>query len=125
MKPYLDSDETRVTCDENPPPSATDEQSYDTEKVDPPSLTNKQILFEERIDSYAITNLPNEIIEMILIDAVNSSKNSTETYAILSKTSSRFNDILKRKKDTFIPHIHMKFADSVFDSLLVFAIRSK
>ena len=103
MKPYLDSDETKVTCDENPPPSATDEQPHDTEKVDPPSLTDKQILSEERIDNYAITNLHNEIIEMILVDAVNSSKNSTETYTILLQTCSRFNDILKRKKDALYP----------------------
>ena len=83
MKPYLDSDETKVMCDENPRPCATDEQPHDTEKIDPTSLTDKQILVEERIDNYAITNLPNEIIETILVDAVNSSKNSTETYAIL------------------------------------------
>ena len=52
-----------------------------------------------------------------MVDAVNSSKNSTETYAILSQTCSRFNDILKRKKDALLPQIHMKFPDSVFDSL--------
>ena len=102
MKPYLNSDETKVTCDENPFPSATDEQPHDTEKVDPPSLTDKQILIEERTDNYAITNLPNEIIEMMLVDAVNSTKNSAETYAILSQTCSRFNDILKRKKDPLL-----------------------
>ena len=61
-------------CDENSPPSAIDEQPH-TEKVDPPSLMNKQILTEKKIDNYATTNLPNEIIEMILVDAVNSSKN--------------------------------------------------
>ena len=42
---------------------------------------DKQILVEERIDNYAITNLPNEIIEMILIDVIKSFKNSTETYS--------------------------------------------
>ena len=70
LKPYLESDETKVTYDENPPPSATDEQPHDTEKVDPPSSTDKQVLIEERIDNYAITNLPNEVIEMIFVDAV-------------------------------------------------------
>ena len=39
--------------------------------------------------------LPNEIIQMILFDVRNSFKNSTETYAILSQTRFRFNDILK------------------------------
>ena len=68
LKPRLDSDETKVTCDENSPPSAIEEQSHDTEKVDPPSLTDKQILTEERIDNYAITNLPDEIIEMTLVE---------------------------------------------------------
>ena len=82
LKPYLESDETKITRDENPPPSTTDEQPHVTEKVDPPSLTNKQILIEEKIDNYAVTNLSNEIIEMILVDEVNSSKNSTETYTI-------------------------------------------
>ena len=56
LKPYLDSDETKVTCDENPPPSAVDEQSHDTEKVDPPSLTDKQILTEKRIDNNVIAS---------------------------------------------------------------------
>ena len=74
LKPSLDSYETKVMCDENSPPSAIDEQPH-TEKVDPPSLMNKQILTEKKIDNYATTNLPNEIIEMILVDAVNSSKN--------------------------------------------------
>ena len=57
---------------------------------------------------------------MILVDAVNLSKNSTEAYATLSPTCSRFNDILKRKKNVLLPHIHMKFLDSVFDSLPFF-----
>ena len=52
-------------------------------KVDPPNLTDKQILIKERIETSVITNLPNEVIEMILVDAVKSSKNSTETYVIL------------------------------------------
>ena len=117
LKLYLDSGETKVTCDKNRPPSATDQQPHGTEKVDPPSLTDKQIRIEERIDNYAITNLPSENIEMVLVDAVNSSKNSTETYAILSQTCSRFNDILKQKKDALLPHIHIKFPDSVFESL--------
>ena len=73
-------------CDENPSPSAIGQQAHDTEKVDSPSLTDTQILTEERIDNYAITNLPKEIIEMILVDVVKSSKNSTETYVILSQT---------------------------------------
>ena len=100
-----------------PRPCATDEQPHDTEKVNPPSLTDKQILTEERIDNYAMTNLPNEIIETILVNAINYSKNSTESCAILSQTCSRFKDILKRKKDTCLTHIHMKFPESVFDSL--------
>ena len=52
-----------------------------------------------------------------MVDAANSSKNSTETYAILSQTCSRFNDTFKQKKYALFPHIHMKFPDSVFDSL--------
>ena len=43
------------------------------------SLTDKQIFIEERFDNYAITKMHNEIIETILVDAVMSSKNSTET----------------------------------------------
>ena len=66
-------------CDEKPPSG----------KVDPPSLTDKHILIEEKLDNYAITNLPNEIIEMILVDAVKSSKNLTEIYVILPQTCSR------------------------------------
>ena len=99
------------------PLSATDVQPHDTGKVDPPNLMGKQTLIEERIENYAITNLPNEMIEMILADVVNSSENSTETYAILSQTCSRFNDILTRKKDALLPHIHLKLPEGVFDSL--------
>ena len=119
-----------MSCDENPCnqwKSATNKQPHDTEKVDPPSLTDKQILIKEKIVNYAITNLPNEIIEMIFVDAINLSKNSTETYVILSQTCSRFNDILKIKTDALLSHInmkfpdsshiHMKFPDSLFDSL--------
>ena len=58
MKPYLDSDEIKATCDKNPHSSATEKQPHDAEKIDPPSLTDKQILTEERIDNYGITNLP-------------------------------------------------------------------
>ena len=103
MKPYFDLVETKITCDENPLTSAIDELPHDTEKGDPPSLTDKQILIEEKIDNYAITNLPHEIIEMILVDAVNSSNNSTETYNILSQTCSRFN-MLKTKKNVHFSH---------------------
>ena len=89
-KPCLNSDETNVTCDETTPLSAIDKQSHNTEKVDPPSFTGKQILIGQRIDNYAIPNLPNEIIEIILVDAVKSSKNSIETYVIFLQTCSRF-----------------------------------
>ena len=85
---------------------------------------DKQTLIEGRIDNYAIANLPNEIIEIILVDAVNSSKNSTETDAILSQTCSRFN-AKKRKKDALLPDIHMKFPDSAFDSLPCFRDKVK
>ena len=67
--------------------------------------------------NYAITNLPNEIIEIILVDAVKSFQNSIETW----KTCSRFkNAILKQKKDALLAHILMKFPDSIFDSLTSF-----
>ena len=71
--------------------------------------------------NYAIINLPNEIIEIILVDAVKSFQNSIETNVIFSKTCSRFkNAILKQKKDALLPHILMKFPDSAFDSLTSF-----
>ena len=112
-------------CDESTPPCATGEQPHDPEKVNLPSLTDKQIAIEERIDNYVITNLPNETIETILFDAVNSSKNSTETYATLSQTCLRFNNILKRKKHALLEHIHLKFPDSVFNSLPRFHDKTK
>ena len=59
LKPYLDLDETKVSCKENHPPSANGKQLNGTETIDLPSLTEKQILIEERFDNYAITKLPN------------------------------------------------------------------
>ena len=69
--------EQRLRVTKNPLPVQSTNNHMILKKVDSLSLTDKQILIEERIENYAITNLPNEIIEMILI---NSSKNSTETY---------------------------------------------
>ena len=66
------------------PPSAINKQLRDTEKIDLPSLTEKQILTEEIFDNYAINKLLNEIIQIVLVDAMKSSKNLTETYVILS-----------------------------------------
>ena len=67
---------------------------------------DKQTLIEGRIDNYAIANLPNEIIEIIVVDAVNSSKNSTETDAILSQTCSRFNAKKAKKRCTSPRYSH-------------------
>ena len=80
----------KVSCEENlpppppHPPSAINKQLRDTEKIDLPSLTEKQILTEEIFDNYAINKLLNEIIQILLVDAMKSSKNLTETYVILS-----------------------------------------
>ena len=68
----------------SPPPSASNKQLRDTEKIDLPSLTEKQILTEEIFNNYAINKLLNEIIQIVLVDAMKSSKNLTETYVILS-----------------------------------------
>ena len=62
---------------------------------------------------------------MILLDGVNSSKNSTETYVILSQTCSRFNGILKQKKYALFPRIYMKFPERVFHSLPQFQDKVK
>ena len=75
----------KVSCEENlPAPSASNKQLRDTEKIDLPSLTEKQILTEEIFNNYAINKLLNEIIQIVLVDAMKSSKNLTETYVILS-----------------------------------------
>ena len=59
------------------------------------AVTDQQMLIEQRLENHAITNLPNEILEMILVNTVKSSKNSAETCVIFSQTGSRFNGILK------------------------------
>ena len=64
------------------------------------AVTDQQMLIEQRIENHAITNLPNEILEMILVNTVKSSKNSAEICVIFSQTGSRFNGILKWKKRT-------------------------
>ena len=113
LKPYLDSDEKKLRVMKTPIPLPRQSANkHKIMKVDSPSLTDKQIL-EERIDNYAITNLSNEIIEMILVDAVKFSKNSTEI-------CSRFNSILKQKKDALLTHIHKEFPDSIFGILPYF-----
>ena len=133
LKPYLDSDEIEVTCDEKPlicentdPSNSTDEQPPANNKVNSSRSTDEQPSTEEKIDNCASTdqqtpiswsNLPNEIVEMILIDAVKSSENATETYLSLSRTCSRFNHILQTKKKTLLPRIYMTFPNGVFESL--------
>ena len=75
----------KVSCEENLPPpsrSASNKQLHDTETIDLPSLTEKQILTEEIFANYAINKLLNEIIQIVLVDAMKSSKNLTETYVI-------------------------------------------
>ena len=74
LRPNLDSDETKCTCDENP---------VNHMKLGKSIFQVGHVLIKETIENYAITNLPNEIIEMILVDAV---KYSTKTYVILSQT---------------------------------------
>ena len=120
LMPYLDSDEI-VTCDENLPPSATDEQRHDTGKVD---LSDKQILIEERIDNYVIADLSNKSSK--LVNVVSSSMKSAETYALLSQTCSRFNVILKPKKDVFdsLPRFHDKIKLRVRKIMKTFGLNS-
>ena len=79
LKPYLDLDETKVSCKENHPPSANGKQLNGTETIDLPSLTEKQILIEEKFDNYAFTKIPDKIVQTLLVDALKSSKNFTET----------------------------------------------
>ena len=85
LKPYLDSDEKKLHVMKTP--LALPVQSANNHiimKVDSQSLTDKQIL-QQRMDNYAIINPPNEIIQMILVDAVKFSKNSTGIYVISSQ----------------------------------------
>ena len=85
LKQYLGSDETKGFMWRKPPPrSASNKQLHDTETIDLPSLTEKQILTEEIFANYAINKLLNEIIQIVLVDAMKSSKNLTETYVIWS-----------------------------------------
>ena len=79
LKPYLNLDETKVSCKENHPPSANGKQLNGTETIDLPSLTEKQILTEEKFDNYAFTKIPDKIVQTLLVDALKSSKNFTET----------------------------------------------
>ena len=94
MKIYLYSDETKVACDE---------------KFDPPSLMDKQIV--------AITNLTNEIIEMVLVDAVYSSKNSQKHMLYCHRPTRDLMIYFSEIKMHFSKNTRMKFPDSAFDSL--------
>ena len=69
-----------------------------------------------KIDNDVITNLPNEIIELILVDDI-SPLRIQQKYMLLSQTCSRFDVVLKLKKDALLPHIRMKFPENAFESL--------
>ena len=133
LKPYVDADEIEVPCDEKPPISeitdpseSTDEQPAAYNKVDSSRSTAKLPLMEERIYNcvsadqqtpISWSDLPNEMVELILINAAKSSENATETYLYLSRTCSRFKQILQPKKGTLLPRIYMQFPDDIFESL--------
>ena len=123
LKSYLDSDETSVTNDETPLQCNRRTTTWYWKSRS--SKFNPDTSADTSINCYAITNLPNEVIEMILVDTLNSSTNSIETYAIFSQTCSRFNDILKRKKDVLPRKLSWNFQIAFLTAYLVFTIRSK
>ena len=61
--------------------------------------------------------LPNEMIEKILIDTVKSSDNVVETYRAVSRTCSKFKEIVQRKQESLLPRLYIKFQDRVLDTL--------
>ena len=104
LKPYLDSDETKVSCKEKHPPSANGKQLNGTETIDLPSLTEEQILIEEKFDNYAFTKLPYKIVQILLVDALKPSKNLTETCYMIRVTTGNLMKkpfCLRRKKINF------------------------
>ena len=106
LKPYVEptplSDEKDVVVNDEKPPV--------DEKIDSSAPIDQKL-------PNLWTKLPNEIFEMILIDAVKSSKNVAETYLSVSRTCSRFNEIVQRKKESLLPRIYINFPDVVLESL--------
>ena len=54
-----------------------------------------------------------------MCESILSENSQSEIFCIciLPQTQSRFKAILKRKKDALLSHTHMKFSESIFDSL--------
>ena len=51
-------------------------------------------------------NLPNELVEKILIYAITSSEEKFQTYSILG-TCSRFNYLIKNRRQVFLPRVYI------------------
>ena len=106
LKPYLD-------------PLALDPQDAEELHAVPPDEKPASTQSEECIQTKANEwrHLPDEIVEMILVLAVQSSKEPVSTFNHLSLTCSRFNTIIKKKSHHLLPNVHIQFSEKEYQGL--------
>ena len=113
LKPYLDpviqpdDDETGVPPDEKPP----NLPNRDSHKNTFASSVQSEEGVQTDIDSNKWSKLPDEIVEIILVMAVQSSDEAVSTFNQLSLTCSRFNILIQRKSHCLLPSLQFSEKD--------------
>ena len=59
--------------------------------------------------------LPDEILEMILMNVTNS--HAIDAFCSIRQTSKRFQSVIEGKKDEILPMVHFNFPENVFQNL--------
>ena len=119
LKPYLDpviqpdDDETGVPPDEKPP----NLPNLDSHNNTCASSVQSEEGVETDIDSNKWSKLPDEIVEIILVMAVQSSDEAVFTFNQLSLTCSRFNTLIQRKSHCLLPRVHLQFSEKDYKKL--------
>ena len=106
LKPYLD-------------PLAVDPQDEEKPHAVPPDEKPVSTQSEECIQTKANEwrHLPDEIVQMMIALAVQSSKEPVSTFNHLSLTCSRFNTIIQKKSHHLLPNVHIQFSEKVYQKL--------
>ena len=106
LKPYLDLLAVDPQDEEEPHAVPPDEK---------PVSTQSDECIQTKANEWR--HLPDEIVEMILVLAVQNSKEPVSTFNHLSLTCSRFNTIIQKKSHHLLPILHIQFSEKEYQKL--------